>query len=453
MGKVHPEAAKRAEELIQIAARGVSDAAPEPRPLFSTYSPPLPIAGTFGPGDIRGPLVGSHTDRFGRDVELHYADSERMISLAGEPLAQFQAAVRTLHQQSGIRSSASEATISKLAFEWLCRTHIEGQRESLVAYVESELEKLINDVTVILPIFGLHVEGALQVGHVTFEDITPAESAGWRAMNCRMAPDHINEANALHDALDKKVLGRAAARVTMRAEPDYAVDWATEQAEVSLALLRLTSIGAFAPEAPTTFALAGRENVARGIDIILGPGDKFSTSEYILHSNEMQPAVFDQAFKASHVTPIVGHWSALLTKEQLTPLESGALRSALTYSRATRYRNISEKLIHIFAAVESLLLRNDNEPISSAISERLAFAVGSDLPKRLEIARLVKDVYALRSKFVHHAVEASPDAATLKKLEEFLAVIAGFYINMKGAMAGLNTPVEFIDALERRKFS
>jgi hypothetical protein len=454
MNQIHPEAAKRAQELIQLAAGGVTETASESVPVFGSYAPDIPIAGTFGPEDIRGPIVGSQTDRFGRDVELHYADSERMIVLAGEAFANFQKAVRVLHQQKAINTSASEGTISKLAFEWLCAARIRGEStETVTEYVEAKLDELVQDVTVILPVFGLHVEGELAIGQVIFKDITREEATEWRAMQQRTAPEHIDAINDMHGKLESKVLGRCAARVRVRAEPDYAVDWATEQAELSLGILRLASIGAFAPEMPTTFALAGREIVMRGQDIIVGPGDKFTTREYIVHSQEMRPAVFDAAHQRSSVIPITGHWGALLNKNALTELETKALRSVIIYSRATRYRNISEKLIHVFAAIESVFLRNDNEPISTAISERLAFAVGADADTRLAIAKLVKEVYGIRSKFVHHAVEAHPDGPVLQQLERFLAVVATFYQNMKGFMASFATPDEFLDALERRKYS
>ena len=64
----------------------------------------------------------------------------------------------------------------------------------------------------------------------------------------------------------------------------------------------------------------------------------------------------------------------------------------------------TDKLLHIFVALESLLLKSDTEPVVSAISDRFAFIAGRSVEERLEISSLVKTVYRLRSKYVHHAL-------------------------------------------------
>ena len=419
----------------------------------SGYAPAIPIAAAIGPNDIRGPIVGSHTDRFGRDIVRHYADAGHILVLAGPGFRDFEQAVRTLHGQRSVREVTSEATIGRLVFEWICATRLQGPGEPLLAFVDSKLATLVRETEIVLPIFGLHIETPLVVGMVTFSDISEEELATWRARSCRSAPEHLAAANEIHDKLGPRLQGRAAARFKAVAEADYAVERGTEQAELSLALLRLASVGAFMPERSTTFALAGREGLARGIHLELGPDDSFSSSEYIVHPDDQRPLVLDETQVRQHILPVIAHWASLLTKATLTPFENAALKSVLLYSRATRYRNVSEKLIHIFAAIESLLLRNENEPISVTVADRLAFAVGQNADDRMGIVRNLRDVYAMRSRFVHHALETAPDGEALAKLESFLVTISQFFLNFRKEFTLHETKEGFIEALERRKYA
>ena len=450
---VHPNAAMRADELAVHAMDGMETEPPQSSDRPSPYMPDVPIAGHVGPEDLAGPVLGAKTDRFGREIERSYADSRHYFALRGAAHADFQSAVRVLHQQRDVRVVATEATVGRLVFEWMCKTRINGPDSTMTAAVFAGIQSLVSEYEVVLPLSGIHVQSPLRIGHTTLADISAAELSSWRDAAHRAAPKHKQDADKYHDRLRKQLQGRAAARMSLRAEHDLAVERATEQAELSVAVLRLASIGAFAPEKPTTFALMGHEPSTHGIHIVLGPNDLFTPSEFTVHPEDQRAWVLDDATVVSSVRPIIDHWGELLSKEGRTSLEEAALTSALLYSRATCYRNISEKLLHIFAAIESLLLRGESEAISAAVGDRLAFAVGRSADERLKITRTFKDVYGLRSRYVHHALEASPNGDTLQLLERFLVIVCQFFINLKGAMQSYPSKDALIESLERRKYA
>lgn len=59
------------------------------------------------------------------------------------------------------------------------------------------------------------------------------------------------------------------------------------------------------------------------------------------------------------------------------------------------------KFIKSCFALESLLLRDPNEPVQNNISERLAFIIGTDLDGRRFVKKEMKKLYRLRSDIVH----------------------------------------------------
>lgn len=449
---VHPEAAKRAEELAAAALVALRpqlvSAAPTPR----NYQPDTPIAGTITPGDLRGPIVSRQADRFGREIARYISDDQGTWGLEGDGYGDFLRAVRILHQQRQIRDLVSEKTVSDLVFEWLYETKADRVGAPLLEYVLPKLEPLIKEIEVIIPIFGLHVETTIQVGNVGIADLTGEEMETWRSASLKHARGKEAEVNQLHDRLKKKYQGRAAAHYLTRAEAEYGIQRAMEEAELSVAALRLFSVGAFLPERPTVVALSGRERVPRAAFVLLATNDEFTSSEYLLHAEDIEPWILDNPKITQALPRVVGHWSELLKQSERSSFQEIALRSMLLYSRATQYRNISEKLIHIFSGIESILLRNENEPISSSVADRLAFAVGVDLDSRLAIVRNLRDVYAMRSKFVHHALETPPQGDDLTKLEAFLVTISQFFINLRGAMRTHETKESFLDELDQRKY-
>lgn len=452
MPQAHPNASKRAEELALRALDGLASE-PSASAPDSPYSASIPISAELSDKDILGPIIGSRSDRFGREVERWYATPASFFILRGAAHNDFRAAVRTVHQQPEFRRQVSEEAIARLTFEWICHTRIEGAKDALITFLNLKLQALIAEVEVVIPIFGVHVQSPLKVGQVTIADVSAAELDRWEQMSSKHLEPTDPTVDLIHAGLRKKVQGRAAARLTIAAEEGFAVQYATEQAELAVAILRLASIGAFAPEKPVSAALMGTEHVPREIHLLVRPPDHFSSAEAILNPEDYRPWILDDGHVERVIRPLIAPWSALLAKERRTAFEEAALRSVLLYSRSTRYRNISEKLLHVFAGIEGLLLRSESEPIAATVGDRLAFAVGRTADERIKIVRQFRAVYSIRSRFVHHALEPAPESSTLELLEGFLVTASQFFMNVGHAASRFAAKEDFIDSLEKRKYA
>jgi hypothetical protein len=84
-----------------------------------------------------------------------------------------------------------------------------------------------------------------------------------------------------------------------------------------------------------------------------------------------------------------------------------ALYDALIlYSRQTLAVDVSDKLVFTLSALESMLLRDGNEPIQKNLGERMAFLIGQSPQARKDIVKNIEAVYRIRSAFVHHGQTA-----------------------------------------------
>lgn len=451
--KVHTEAADRAEELLRSALAGLQREAPSIRPAFGAgYVPDVHVAASIGSSDILGPTLWQERDRFGRITARLLSGYGTRLRLAGAAYDAFERAVRVLHGQREVRQAVSRTTLEKVVFQWLCDTCLGKTSEPFVTHTVRRLGELIRPIEVLLPVYDLSIQVPTQVGNVVFADLTQDELNLWSEKEKLRFPDRAEMIDELIGKLAIRFRGKAVARYAAVAETEHAYALATEEAQLSLAVLRLVSIGAQMPERATIFALVGEEIVPHYNRIAIGV-DEFSLnySKGVLYEHDQRTVISQQ--NRDTVWPRIAHWSELLQRGAKTDFERAALRSLLLYSRATRHRNLSEKLLHVFAALESLLLRSESEPIAVMMGDRLAFAVGTNLTQRRDIVKSVRDVYSVRSKFVHHGIEEPPDSDQLARLEAFLATVAQLFFELGGFLKSVSTKADFLDALDARKYS
>jgi Apea-like HEPN len=98
----------------------------------------------------------------------------------------------------------------------------------------------------------------------------------------------------------------------------------------------------------------------------------------------------------------------LLTDDgSLTAFQTQLLHGLIAYSNSAIARSPGEKLVLAFAALETLFLANDGEPIQQNLARRLALFIEDDFATRKTLVTLIKDAYKLRSKFMHHGERPS----------------------------------------------
>jgi len=88
-----------------------------------------------------------------------------------------------------------------------------------------------------------------------------------------------------------------------------------------------------------------------------------------------------------------------------TALHRRILGAVRLFSRVSLATELTDKLVLLFASLESLFLKSATEPIQQNLGDRLAWMVGKDPTERRDIVATTKQVYQLRSRFVHHAQE------------------------------------------------
>jgi len=440
----HPQAATS----LQAKAASLQNRL-APRAGDRTDGPRFPtphVASTLTDDDIQSLDTVTATDAAGAETARYFEHAGELFGFAGDAHAEFLQLCSAMQKTSALRGSVSLETCQDLVMEWF-RKRLAGSDTPLTTFLEERRDELVDDITIVIPVHELLIQSPLIVGRVDLRPVDSAQIDEWvGSMNSTgISPDVVVEVTTRK--LRKPFQGRAASWFSTRAERVHAFQLAQLETRRALSALRLFSPAAFLPGVRCNCVPWGEEHVLRESYMVLSGGEFFGPNERLVAPESTYWRLPDTAlrdFLPGGLTDL----SNLLRQDEHTPLEEAVLRGLMVYSRATLTSDPTDKLIHIFVALESLLLKNENEPPVGAVSERMAFIAGRSVEERLEVAALVKWAYSMRSKYVHHAVPL----ADIERLREFMLRAWDVLMALVRSRQHYSSVAEMHTALERRKF-
>jgi hypothetical protein len=451
MTAIHPEARKRIDARAgELLARLPADPPNQPVGLRSSFVPDRPIAGTFTDEDIAGPVHQWQRDADGQEIGCIAATPEGFVAFNGDHYNELIALAQAIHRTPAMRESVSLESIKTWTLDWALAKRLSRDPGTLSSYILRQREAAIAPYKIIVPIYEPFIQEAFSIGSVLLTPLKRSDVETWFATPESVPGDHRARAEEVMASRRRLLQGRTAAVVSLHAERSYATSVALEKATLVTAMLRLMSKGMFFPTVRSNCVLLGLEVTERHQVIEFKDDALLGMSEWLLDPESLGHWALDSRM----IDEDRRYWDLLgelAERQEPSEFERDLLNAVLLYSRVALSRDVSEKLIHLFAAVESILLRNDTEPIQSAISERLAFVVGATPDGRADVARLVKSVYGLRSKFVHHGARAS-DQKDLLLIKKLLVEVWKFFFQLTLAKGSFPTRAAFLDSLERRKW-
>lgn len=419
---------------------------PQEPPVFA--EPPYTPFAITGE-DVVGPTISSRTNRLGEETERTLFMDGWEVTIGGDQFRELQQLAEKIQRTAAYRHSVSTKIILDEAFMWTCLYVQEKISQTLTDFVAQKANEAVADLQILIPVHELLLDSPIQIGSTIVRPLTGVEMDRWVEDLSRAAPDHrtafINEIEAKR----REVQGRAVCEITLRAEPDFAGKVAIERASDTLALLNLFSRAAFEPTV-TSFAVPlGMQNVRTERCHVIRNG------EYRGENSRIANARFGTFWRITKddadtfLSVGLRELGELLAKTDRNEYEQKLLESAMLYSTATTSATLSDKLVYVIVALESFMLRNDTEPIQSAISERVAFTIGESAPQRRAIAQEIRAAYALRSKFVHHG-EVSTDVATMRT---FMRHVHSTLLTLLANRAKFPKRDALFDLIENLKFA
>ncbi len=354
--------------------------------------------------------------------------------------------IQTIANIPSIRAVAHFDEIRDISFEWIRGSHTKSVDKRYCCFLKERLEEAVKEFTVLLPMSNISIESSICFGELEIVSIGEEYFRKWGdACTPNIMSPEQKEMFILEQR--KKMQGIAGIEVAVTATASQAEAIAKQKAAHAVAFLSLFSRGAFVPSLPTVFSLQGEEHVRQSSAVISGEdhlsfvSDAFSddTHGWRLGNSSIRD------IRASHLDL----YARICFSEGRTKLEERLVNALTIFSHGVRQKTTEEKLVYIFTSLESLLLRNESEPIQQNVGERFSYIVAHTAESRMETLKVFKYCYSLRSSFIHH----SKNDINLKKVETFLQHCHFFYLSMISLTEKFGSPEELLDGINLIKFS
>lgn len=445
--EIHPNAAASFNEKATALVSKLSPPAPRPeRP--SAFRSETVVAHHLTKDEILGPPIVGLVDFTGRELARYFQHAGGTLGLHGDDFAAAMKLAESFQKCKEITGFLSHGFLVDRLFDWLQKKHQDPATASFVEFTLSESEPLIIKNDIWIPISGLHIQSPFSIGRVMLKPITQSMFDDWEKKVAEKAGVHTEKALQLVARERKQLQGLAAATIELLAEPERAREIAFEEADAAISALRFFEGANFEPAVVSYCAPIGHRPPAFRKHLTLREGMLGTVAQHLTERSD------DWSLSDEKITNLNRDGLQVLSEiigrdNPLTEFEDRLLAALMIYSRNSLERLPTGKLIYILSALESLLLRNSTEGIEQNLGERMAFVIAKDVPNRKAVISNIKEVYRLRSQFLHHGVTIENREA----LRVFMRNAWVFLHSMLQNTRKLKTMDNLFDSIEHIKLS
>jgi len=439
----HPEAAKRLDERTREVLSSVQALRPFPNLIAQT--PDVHPVGHIRPEDIiSGPKFVFECNSLGDPIGFNWVSGTLHVGWVGPAFEPIRALVESVAATKPFANLVSSEFLLEQICEWLCETLERRRSDTLSTFIAQRSNEVIREHDIWIPLFQTYSSKEFSIGDVAFRTFTrDIMDDWWNRRPTRVRDDPLGSA-ALNQERSE-LQANLAACLLVPAEERRAIEIARAKVENATALLRFLSpanlnsrlvsfctptASGLVPQVTTVFMDNGQiDRIRRGVP------DRRPTSWLLDDSIRVRPGILEN----------LNRLALDLSSEFCRALYD----ALILYSRQTLAVEVSDKLVFTLSALESMLLRDSNEPIQKNLGERMAFLIGQSPQARKDIVKNIEAVYRIRSAFVHHG----QTARHVETVDRFLTNAWATFSRLMDLSVKYKAKAALIGALEDLKMS
>ena len=450
---IHPQASENYNSKIEELINKLTSE----HPLIEKMNEPVPANPDIHTSchldetNIIGEMKLSWTNDVGKVSSRAFNYGEKVLGLFDNDYKNLIRIAEAFQKSINPKGTVSIELLENLLFDWIKLKSRNETELSTTEFVLSECEKEIKEYEVWIPISLLYIQAPFVLGKITFRAITKSMIDDWETRNSSKAEEKdIEGIKVYFERIRKDIQGLATATIKVEAEPIRAYEIAFEETERVMSVLRLFSPVNFSTTKICYSAPWGKQHQDEDRYLLVqdkkivyhksGFSDK--TKPYWNLSNED----LDRYIAAG-----LDVLNFLLIKENLTDFQEKYLEAITIYSRSSLTKNLSDRLIYILVALETIFLKDTSEHIQEAVSLRMAYMQPVSIEERKAIRTNVRKIYGLRSSFIHHGQYISVDNTTI--VDEFASNACLSLLSLTDYVVSDMTLENFFELLENRKLS
>jgi hypothetical protein len=452
MLNLHPNAIadynKKAEHILSLISINESQATSQAK---NNFIPDYYSHATLDSNNIES-FLEFQTDYFGEITSI-YIGAKKEAFISEKNYLAAKEFLRSLSSKKTIRNVLSFKALETMFHRWITDRFTQKIHVPFWEYVSLEAANSIKKRKVLLPISYLSIQKSFVVGNVEFhpfdsEYIDRIEGETLNFLKDRDPQELEAMKNFFKERIRKNNQGYTVVAMEIEAEQERACEIAVEETEKSLSALRIFSASMLEPKLSFCATLWRGSNSSYTDVIFL---DENKLEAFVNHK-------FDQSFQVEKLENKaidsiffggLATLSNLLKLEAPNDFQEQLINALMIYSKVMEVKNPSDKLIFLLSSLESLLLKNPQEPIQQNLGERIAFLVSENPQERRKIIELTKKTYKMRSEYVHHGMPME----NYDGLRSFMQKAAHTFVILLNHAYSFPDKYALIDEIETMKLS
>lgn len=446
---IHPSA----QENINSKAGGLLSLLkiiPREPSLASSVVSEIPVKATITENEIIGEIQETSSDHTGRTTERYFQHNGGRVGLVSSDYQKLIALAESIQRFPSVRDRLSQDFIEEALFCWLKERYRGNLSEiPFISSLQDAAKNSVKKITVYVPIASTVVEEPFEFCGITIQNISKSIIDEFVGVAENVPAEHRDNANKLFEDLRNEFQGRASVKMRLECEPKYANDVGVEKARGIADLLGLYSGAVLMPDVKSVSKIKGTENIEQCTTLTHMDNGEFHVTKRILDRASARHWEISKADIHGFRSCGLDTLSSIYLKQNPSDFETAILNMSYLYSKAAFTSEPMAKLVYMLSALESTLLKNENEPIQQNLAERMAIFSAQELEKRKDIVKNVKAVYGLRSKYLHHGHSINE----LEQLGKFFINVWVFFVSLINNSNRFKTKDDFLAAIDDHKLS
>lgn len=390
----------------------------------------------------------SLSNMFGDEVCRFFFKDGTPYGLIDESYQKYCIVAQKIYKHKNISDLLSLQYIKEKLFLWIEKKTVTAENTDFYDYLSNACKVDIAEQEVIIPVpFTLSTRN-FQLGKLTFKTVTEKMIDGWfqqaNENNTEVDEGQTHSINDLKVMIQKSIQGYLAGHYICTAEKQRAQEMAYEEFSKTLSFLRLLSPANFHYKVNCATHEYGKNFSSEIIYLVINKENrKADYNTEIINSNliwNIDEKIVEHLSRGAFLKI-----HELLISNSLSEYKNKLQNAIMIYSKSVISHEIYDKILYILVAIETMLLKTDTEPIQQNIGQRLSFLVANNLAERKKVIKTIKDIYSIRSKYIHHGVIDFKDDELMRN---FMNYAWKGFIRMLDLMDKFSTRMEFVEYLD-----
>jgi len=445
----HQEAKKSYQKDIIEILKAISEVSFSPKPQIETEHY---ISAVITEKDIIKPIEYIKlTDTKGQIVSFEFAKNEKTYSLPEVSFKKLQSIADKIKKTKTIIDLISYDYIIDSIIEWIIENFQNIEYVDYFELLENKISSIVKEYEFWIPIPFTSISSEFKLGKIFYKTISVNIINSWFNPIIKKNTDEQKK-NAIKESkliFQKEFQGYCAGTIIIKAEKQKAVELAYTYLSESLSILRLITPPNFNFYLLSPLYEYGWNMYESNKYLIYELSKKNFTQASGIRDNNLRCHIDSLQIKKISTKPF-SYFNDLILEIAPSDFQKSLKNAIMIYSKHTLRREPFDKVLYILVALESILLKNNTEPIQQSLADRIAFALSKDIGTRKHIVSLVKEIYTLRSGFVHHGKLDISDENTLF---EFMNISFNMFLSLVENSKNYKRKEDCIGAIENIKYS